>query len=166
MKTQRFNGMLHKDRVKRTFTTIDPGTGRAITSTHVFTQIDGLVLEKVSGHGKANRTGEPYITLNGQYDQFSPVRITAGSDRALALKEKIRPLLDETAAATHGQEIPLKEEITVTAIVKAMSAGSFGYTVEELYRVDPKTGETTDVLIGPRQEMTKDVNVAAEQAFL
>lgn len=167
MKTQSFNGVLHKDRVKRTYTMIDPANGRTITSTQTFSAIEGLVLEKVSGHGKAERTGEPYITLSGQYDQFSPVRITAGSDRAMILKEKLVSLLDEEAMKTHAKTIPFKEEITVNAIVKPMSTGSFGYTIEELYQVDPKTGEKISELVPARKGLVKDDTTAsAEAAFL
>lgn len=132
MKTKVFNGAHLAAAVTRTISTPDPGNpSRMLTSRKKFDLITGLVIERVSGIGKAEKTGEQYITLSGQYAPFGTARITASAQNADAVIAMLKDNVDKTNPAL----LVLKEEITVEVVATPMRG--FGFAVQELYLVNP-----------------------------
>ncbi len=115
--------------VVRSFTAADPSNpGRVIKTNKRFDLITNLVIERVSGMGHAEKTGEKYITLSGQYAPFGTARITASSQNADAVIKLLEGNVDKT-----NKELPLKKRITVNVVCTPMRG--FGFTVNELYQV-------------------------------
>jgi len=160
-----FDGVHYPNAVVRQFTDKDPSNpARTITTRKRFDMITHLLIQRVSGMGTSQRTGEKYITLSGQYGPFSTARITASAQNADAVLAFLKGKVDKT-----HPDLPLKERLVVDVIGTPMSArrrggnwnanpaqgfvpsmpqqpnpnqgsarqGGFGFTITELYEVLP-----------------------------
>lgn len=154
MKTKVFNGELFEQKVTRKIVTKDPATGRDISKLAKYDLCEGLVIDRVSGMGPSDRTGELQITLSGQYKPFGTLRITASAQN-----------YDKVVAALKGnvnqdEQRTLKEEITVTAVGTLMKG--HGMNLVELY-VRQADG-TFDAVIAAPPQTTETTGI--DQAFL
>lgn len=143
MKTKVFNGVHMPSSVTRTFQVADPGNpSRVLTTRKKFDMITNLVIDRVSGHGSAERTNEQYITLSGQYAPFGTARITASSQNADALIAMLKGNVDKS----DPNNLVLIKEITVDVVATPMRG--FGFNVQELY-LHNEDGTKTVVIGAP-----------------
>lgn len=145
-----FIGQHFPSAVVRTFTTDDPSNpGRVIKTNKRFDLITNLVIERVSGMGFADKTGEKYVTLSGQYAPFGTARITASSQNADAVLALLKDNVDKT-----NKELPLKKKIVVETVCTPMRG--FGFTVNELYLVN-EDGSKKVIIGAPAQAAEEQV---------
>lgn len=148
-----FNGQYFPNAVVRVFTTPDPSNeNRLIKATKRFDLVTRLVLDRVNGMGSANKTGEKYITLIGQYAPFKTLRITASSQNADAVISMLHNNVEGK-----DKEFALKEKLVVEVVGTPMKG--MGFNVDELYLVQ-KDGTKKVIIAAPTQTAEAEVEAA------
>lgn len=125
MKTTAFVGEYFERGITRKIVTVDPGTGKNVSKLAKFDLVTDLVIDRVSGHGPSERTGENQITLSGQFAPFKQLRITASAQNYDKIVEFLQGKVNKDEKTT------LKEEIVVKAVGTPMKG--FGLSLTELY---------------------------------
>lgn len=139
-----FTGDLYPGGVTRTSVTPDPANpARNVHSRKRFDLITNLQLSRVSGMGKFDNTGEPFITLNGQYAPGKTARITASAQNVKPIADMIRGHVDKSK----GDEYPLTKDFTVEVVCTEMRGR--GYMVQELYLISADGRSKTAIIDAP-----------------
>lgn len=155
MKTTNFTGEYFERGITRKITTTDPATGRDVSRLAKLDLVTDLVIDRVSGHGVSERTGENQITLSGQFAPFKQLRITASAQNY----DKVVAFLQ--GKVNKDEKSTLKEEIVVKAVGTPMKG--FGLSLTELY-VRDSDGKNWTPVIAPPESMTSG-NSVADQIF-
>lgn len=153
-RTTVFDGAYIQNGVRRQVSVIDPITSKSVSQSVKRDIVSKLVCNRVSGFGNFPNTGEPYVTLSGQYAPGKTLRITMSSQN----RDAVAALLKGKIANKETKE--LTEELVFTAVGEPMRG--FGMLVSEL-ALHRKDG-STEIIIGPAGEQT--ASESAEQAFL
>lgn len=132
-----FTGELYPGAVTRVLQTPDPAQpGRTVTTRKRYDLITHLQLTRVSGTGNFENTGEPFITLNGQYAPGKNARITVSAQNVAPVAAMLKGNVDKTK----GDQYPLTKDITVEVVCTEMRGR--GYMVQELYLVNSDGSKT------------------------
>lgn len=145
-----FDGDLFPRGATRRVETIDPTTSGRVVKVKKLDMIVGLVVSRVSGHGRMKNTDAPFVTLSGQYAPGKLLRVTF-SDQ---FYEPVRALLKQNVNSDEMQT--LKNPIKVTCVGEPMKG--FGMLGEELYLhdlTDPKA--PARAIIGPAHSQVGQV---------
>ena len=158
MKTTVFTGEYFERGATRKLTTTDPATNAVITKLVKHDVVRDLVIDRVSGFGPSEKTGEMQITLAGQYKQgCKTCRITAFAQDV----EKVQAMLKGNVVKSDELPFMLKDEIVVTAIGDPMKG--YGLSLTELY-LKTNDGQKT-IIAAPEQTVGGEQSKLAD-AFL
>lgn len=145
-----FTGQHMPNVISRTISSPDPANPTRILKTRKrFDLITNLRLQRVSGSGHADKTGEPFITVSGQFGPFATARITASAQNM----EPLRKMLEGHVEATDPRLI--KIPMVVDVVVSPMKG--FGFAVQELY-LHGEDGKKT-AIIAPVGESIESTDI-------
>lgn len=128
-----YKGVYMENGLRIQVATEDPvNPGKPITQRQSLDLVTNVEITRVVGFGRFPNTGEPYVSIYGQYAPGKTVRLTASGQYYDAL----RPVLRGNAEIVNGQTSgPLKKPIMVSAAGKSLRG--HGMLMSAMWIVEP-----------------------------